>query len=306
MNGYIERSFLFDPSEDGAAESSGTVLGDAGDAGPTDGGHESPDEQHTPPQWLVDLGIEDKDILNDKVFKDVPNAAALAKGYAHAQRMIGGEKVTVPGKNATDEDWEAFYKKLGRPDTPDDYEAPEKGLPEGVEVNEDARKKLFQAAYSMGLNKQQAARLYRHYAESVGEAAKQSQEAAQQRREAALNQLKSEFGEAFDQNIAMAQNAIRELGGEELLNSLVESGYADDPAMVRFAHNVGRMLATDEITGGGRNQGFVLSPDDARRKINSMLGDETFQRVYRDKNHPGHAEAVREMQEMYAKAFPDQ
>jgi hypothetical protein len=36
--------------------------------------------------------------------------------------MIGSDKIPVPNKYATDEDWQAVYSKLGRPESPDAYE----------------------------------------------------------------------------------------------------------------------------------------------------------------------------------------
>ena len=44
--------------------------------------------------------------------------------------MIGADKVAIPGKYATDEDWSEVYNKLGRPETADLYNL-EVNLPEG-------------------------------------------------------------------------------------------------------------------------------------------------------------------------------
>ena len=60
---------------------------------------------------------------------------ALAKSYVNAQSMIGADKVAIPGKHATDEDWGEVYRRLGRPDTPEGYELVNE-VPEGVEAND--------------------------------------------------------------------------------------------------------------------------------------------------------------------------
>ena len=35
--------------------------------------------------------------------------------------MIGADKVAIPGKHATDDDWNVVYTKLGRPNEAKDY-----------------------------------------------------------------------------------------------------------------------------------------------------------------------------------------
>ena len=35
--------------------------------------------------------------------------------------MIGQDKVAVPNKNSTEDQWNEVYSKLGRPETPDKY-----------------------------------------------------------------------------------------------------------------------------------------------------------------------------------------
>ncbi len=41
---------------------------------------------------------------------------ALAKSYINAVSMIGTDKIPLPGKSATDEQWNEVYNKLGRPE----------------------------------------------------------------------------------------------------------------------------------------------------------------------------------------------
>ena len=35
--------------------------------------------------------------------------------------MLGKNKVPIPDENASPEEWDKFYEKLGRPKTPDEY-----------------------------------------------------------------------------------------------------------------------------------------------------------------------------------------
>jgi len=114
---------------------------------------------------LMDLLPED--LRSDpslQPFKDVPE---LAKSFVHAQRMIGMEKLPVPGPNATDEDWNVVYDKLGRPEAPDKYELP--APPEGFELDPEMASAFRETAHKLGLLPQQAAGLFDWYTKTVSE-----------------------------------------------------------------------------------------------------------------------------------------
>ena len=57
------------------------------------------------------------DLKAEKALESIQDIPGLAKSYIHAQKMIGSDKIPVPNKYATDEDWQAVYNKLGRPRT---------------------------------------------------------------------------------------------------------------------------------------------------------------------------------------------
>ena len=69
--------------------------------------------------------INFKDVIPEK-YKDekaieFTSMDDFVKSYLSAQRLVGANKVAIPNKMATDEDWEEVYSKLGRPAKPEDY-----------------------------------------------------------------------------------------------------------------------------------------------------------------------------------------
>ena len=62
------------------------------------------------------------DIRGDASLENINDINSLAKGYVHAQRMVGADKIALPGKYATEDDWQQVYTKLGRPESPENYE----------------------------------------------------------------------------------------------------------------------------------------------------------------------------------------
>ena len=64
-----------------------------------------------------------KDSISEEFRKDpsiekFTEIDALAKSYINATRMIGTDKVAIPNKNFTEDQWNEFYDKVGRPEPP--------------------------------------------------------------------------------------------------------------------------------------------------------------------------------------------
>ena len=79
---------------------------------------QAPSAQPAAFDWRSEIPEEIKDHKSLETIQDVPG---LIKGFVHAQSMIGADKLAIPGKHATDDDWNAVYGKLGRPNEAKDY-----------------------------------------------------------------------------------------------------------------------------------------------------------------------------------------
>jgi hypothetical protein len=60
-------------------------------------------------------------IRGEHCLDNIKNISALANSYVHAQKAIGANKVALPNENSTEEDWTAFYKACGRPESETAY-----------------------------------------------------------------------------------------------------------------------------------------------------------------------------------------
>jgi hypothetical protein len=103
--------------------------GDAGDgagagAGDAGGGEGTPfaffsQDGNLNENWKEGLSedLRGEETLN--TFKDFPGAIKM---LVHAQKQIGKDHITAPGEHSPQEDWDAFYKAGGRPETAGDYQ----------------------------------------------------------------------------------------------------------------------------------------------------------------------------------------
>ena len=67
--------------------------------------------------------------------------------------MIGQDKVAVPNKNSTEDQWNEVYAKLGRPESADKYALDAKS--ETVAMDEGAIKSFAEQSHKLGLNNTQ-------------------------------------------------------------------------------------------------------------------------------------------------------
>mgnify|MGYP003636725543 FL=1 len=244
-----------------------------------------------------------EDIQNDPSLADIQDVASLAKGYVHAQHMIGSDKVAIPSREASQEELDVFYNKLGRPESADGYEAPTENMPEIPHDNE-MQTRFFEEAHRIGLNKQQAGALIRWQAEQAQTGIEANSQATESAMQQAQDSMRQEFGKAYEEKMNMAKNAALEFGGEDLMKVLDSSGLGNDPAIIKAFANIGKAIMNDEIVGGGGRQGFMMSPAEAKSQIANMKRDPNFLASYQDQGHIAHKESVAEMAKLYELAYP--
>ena len=86
-----------------------------------------------------------EEFRNDPNIEKFTEIDALAKSYINATQMIGKDKVAVPNKNSTDDQWNEVYDKLGRPESADKYSLNAKS--EVVPIDDNAIKQFAENAH---------------------------------------------------------------------------------------------------------------------------------------------------------------
>lgn len=102
--------------------------------------------------WRSEIPEEIRSHKSLETIQDIPS---LAKSFVNAQSMIGADKVAIPGKYATDDDWNIVYDKMGRPAESSGYELENK-LAEGQSENVEMLTNYKDVAHKLGLQPRQA------------------------------------------------------------------------------------------------------------------------------------------------------
>ena len=241
--------------------------------------------------WRSQIPEEIRDHKSLAHFTDV---GAMAKSLVNAQSMIGADKVAIPGKHATDEDWGEVWRKLGRPDTPDGYELVNE-MPEGIEQNDDMLNWFRNTAHEIGMTPTQAQKMLGKYNQFLGTQMGADEGMVEQLRETTEIELKKEYGAAFADRVSNGNAVMQEFGAEGLTELQLADGrlLGDHPEIIKMMVNVGEFINSkigEDVLAGTKSSGG-LAPDDARAKLEEIRAPNS---PYWDQRHPEHQFYVQE------------
>ena len=244
--------------------------------------------------WRNDIPEE---IRGHKSLETIADVGALAKSYVNAQSMIGADKVAIPGKHATDDDWNEVYKRLGRPENPEGYQL-ENNLADGVEADEQMLDWYRQTAHEIGLTPTQAQKLLDKYNGELGSRFDGNTGQADQLIAETETELRREYGQAFDDRMNNANAIMLEFGNVdnidgEMMSAVSEIELADGrllgdhPEMIKMMVNIGEFITSkigeDSLEGVKTSNAF--SPADAQAKLEELRAPSS---PYWDQRHPQH------------------
>lgn len=153
----------------------------------------------------------------------------LAKSYSELEKKLGNS-VSVPGKDATQEELASFWGKLGMPKTADEYS-----------MTGDEAKLYRDIAFKAHLTEEQARYMYGAF-EQIGKSLQENRQAAAQRQLIETEEaLKKEYGVSYGEKMQLVNRGLTAFGGKNVAQKLVTSGLAYDPDVVRMFIKLGEI-----------------------------------------------------------------
>jgi len=231
----------------------------------------------------------------DKALANFQDMNQFVKSYLHAQKMVGLDKIPVPNKYATDEDWKEVYKRLGAPEKPDQYKYK---FDEGQEVDTEALKNFSSQAHKLGLLPTQAQGMVNYYNEMVGKQLADAESISTSQREKAMTELKTEWGQAYDQKLQKANTVVSSVFPKGIMSINLEDGtkLGDHSEVIKAFAALGEKMGEDDII---KSDGPVyMTPKQIEKQIGELQQTGS---AYWDKNHPNHDTAVQEVQTLIQK-----
>lgn len=222
----------------------------------------------------------------EKALQNFTSVDDFVKSYLSAQRLVGANKVAIPNKMATDEDWEEVYSKLGRPAKPEDY----KYSFSEEDINADQLKNFNETAHRIGLLPKQAERIIKFYNEMNTQAEADNQKVFEVKQTEAMSDLKKEFGPTYTKRLDQAKKLATEtLGNEMLNNTVLKDGtrLGDSVEVIKAFSMLADKLSEDEIIKG-EGTGYQTASE-IEKEISELTEDGS---PYWQKTHPNHAKTV--------------
>lgn len=249
---------------------------------------QQPTEPTSGKTWKEAISEEYRSNPNIEKFTELD---ALAKSYINAVSMIGTDKIHLPGKSATDEQWNEVYNKLGRPESADKYKLEFKT--DVAPVDENVIKTFATNAHKLGLNNKQAQGILEFYKSTLESSAKEMSVNMESAQAESANALRSEWGRAYDDNLRKAANVAQTYLEPELLDTQLRDGsrLGDNPKIIKAFANIANLLSEDKIVGAESDN--ALQGRDVEKEINDLIGDKTG--PYWNKSHPNHNKTVNQV-----------
>ncbi|UTC77573.1 hypothetical protein E4O04_05980 [Treponema sp. OMZ 799] len=193
--------------------------------------------------WGAQLSKELKENAEAvKVLSKFEDISGLANSYIELEKKQGSMH-TIPGEKATQEELDAFYKRLGKPEAADKYSFDQKY---------EAEKRFAEAAFKANLSDRQAKELYDFFINIGQSQTAQYKEILAKKAQETDALLQKEYGKDFEQKMASYTKGLKLLGGGEVMKQLEETGLAYDPGFVKLMINAGEAFKESQtVIGNG-------------------------------------------------------
>lgn len=226
--------------------------------------------------------IQDTELQGWAANKNFKSPAEALGSYRNLEKLFGADKagrtVVLPGENAEPQELEDFYTKLGRPADVDGYELE---LPENADS--DFVNWFKTSSHKAGLSTTQAKAIVDEYNNYVTGRVTEEQASLQQQEEAERQQLRAEWGAAYNTNLAKADAVLAQLGVSDevvlkLKDGLGAAGTAKFFADLHTKIGEGTLVVADAQPNTGFNR--PMSPTEASAKLDELKSDPKWVEAY--------------------------
>lgn len=210
---------------------------------------------------VAGLAPENRTLVEAKKWASLDDAL---KSHRELETHVG-KALVPPGKDATAEDWNKFYGKLGRPEKPEGYDlkVARETLPEDFPYDETLSVEFRNWAHESGLSPSQAQSLHDKFVGKQAGSFAAMRENIAKKETAAHAELVQEFGQpdtdGYKRNVELMSRAVRQLGVTEALKEtglISADGAILNAKIAKAFAKVGKDLFSEDTYASG--DGAVL------------------------------------------------
>lgn len=222
------------------------------------------------------------------------NYSNILKSYVHTKKQVGMNKVVLPTEHSTAQELDEFYEKLGYKPNEEDYVV---NKAEESKLSDDRISAIKTLARENRLPPAVAQKMVDMMEGQANTDITESTKAVTDSIAEGLEGLKTEWGQAYDQNLAVASRVLKEVVNDESVMAVfADPRVGSNPAVIKALSTIGQKLFAEDGFKGDSNDG-ALSPGDATVRINEIMGDTAS--PYWNKGHPSHKDVVNEVLKLH-------
>jgi hypothetical protein len=246
--------------------------------------------------WTSALPAE---LQSDPAILKFTDVGSLAAGYKNLEKSVGSNKISIPDEHATEADWAELFKKLGNPETLEDYGItdPEKGL-----LDDEFLNGFKEQAHRLGILPRQAQEMINWYSEQTKELNSTTETNVSAEMQETEGALKKEWGVGYSEKLTQIESALKRAGGDEFVRAIQESGLGRNVTAIKAFALMADKLGEDRGVNGAT--GKPVTTQDHIEKARQMMGDPNH--PYNVKTHPNHKAARKEFTDLYELAYPEE
>ena len=239
-----------------------------------------------------DEGLRAEPSLKSFVNKETGefNMANVLKSYIHTKKQFGEGKVSLPTENTPQEEADQFWQKLGWSNDENEYK-----LSKGEEsvLDDEFVTGFKKFAMENRLPKAAAQKMVEFLDGTAKAGVHKSTEMSANKIKEGLTGLQTEWGQAYDTKLGVAKRVLGEVVKDPaVLDMFKDPSIGSNPAVIKALVAIGDKLYKEDGFKGD-NGGGAVSPTEASRKINLIMGDAAH--PFNKPEHPAHKDAVKEV-----------
>lgn len=231
--------------------------GDTGDGASDQNAGDKGGDELTAPDWITSVPKEFRD--NKALWKHSDFSSHLKESLENSDKLASFDPekaLTIPSEDASDDVREAFFHKLGKPETAEGYELNDPNFPEGLERSEELEGNLKQWAHKANISAESLKSLTDDYNAHMAEMFLEAQAAYDEDLQVKTDALKAEKKDGYNEFVLKAQRAATDLGGDEFIQLLKDSGGLEKhPTFLKVFGEIGSRMSEDTALGGGTGSG---------------------------------------------------
>ena len=223
--------------------------------------------------WKSYLRTDLRDSPLSKKFEDNPDGLNKAlESHANLEKLLGHEKIPVP-KDANDvEGWSRFSKAMGIPDKPDGYKLADASIPDSMKDLTLDKNKFAEVMHANKVHPSAVKGIWETYQKMAQDSYKGAMDKHQKQLTETVNNLKNEWGDAYQANVELGQMVINKFSSDKEMNDYLTASFAQDPRAIKFLAKIGDQFAENKV-GEFKAKRFSVTPDEAMEEVRKIKSD---------------------------------